>query len=277
MADVIDQLTEELGLPSSTADLLRSPTRNTPGRNRAKSHVSSVFSGGTENSEGIGDELVWRVVARWEGGQIQLQLNDNVMEKLGGMRGGVMMIEMDEEWIMEKRPDTQSSTPQSIQKPVVDLNSDSADGDDTLKASTSASSIEVSAREHVAQSANILSAFDTGTASSTRLSGLFHGWLDSNQHPAPPPSPQLSVVSEHAAVRAPVHTHDFGSPVAFPPVLGRKPHSRKPSVSSPLRHQSLNRSIASLQDVNGNHPALTNGTTDDQDGEWQEYLVRQLG
>lgn len=28
-----------------------------------------------------------------------------------------------------------------------------------------------------------------------RLSGLFHGWLDAHQHPAPPPSPQLTLVS----------------------------------------------------------------------------------
>jgi len=137
------------------------------------------------------------------------------------------VMEMDESWLLEK---VGQGAPSSPDEPA---GTEDQSGD-TLKASSSgpgpAGSLPVDTTSPVPS-------FHGATSSSTRLSGLFHGWLDSNQHPAPPPSPQLSIVSGQAAVRTPLHDlalHSALKGEEAKPMLTHLRHARPSSMSSPI-------------------------------------------
>lgn len=224
--DILETLKSDLGLPTSTSDLIGNRFRGEKSRARSRSHVSSIFSGtGSETSRGQGDDIKWKVLKM--PGKSRLQMEQYILSIDDGKADEVLMVEMDEGWLLEKvEPSTQTSTTEIEEEES-----------NTLKASTSGQNV---ASPKPTGSLSPPASFQGGTSSSNRLSGLFHGWLDANQHPAPPPSPQLSIVSGQGAARTPLNLNDLTGALKgdAKPILAshlRHTHSRPSSISGPLK------------------------------------------
>jgi hypothetical protein len=105
----------------------------------------------------------------------------------------VIQVSIDEEWLFELTPSHYKSP--SISGPDVTSEKegnqeDKEDKEDTLKAASPRP-----------RTAVLVKGQDPPTPQSpaqARLSGLFHAWVDTNQHPAPPSTPQLTLVGGEA-------------------------------------------------------------------------------
>ena len=230
--DVLNTLRAELGLPTSTSDLVGNRSRGDKSRSRARSNASSISSGSGSNAgRDPSHDIQWKVAFRSSGRSLSLE--ETVMESLQTEEEGAIVVEMDESWLMEKVKPHQSTSPPT--------NDSEEEESDTLKASNSAGAI-ISFPPPADNNTSVPS-FHGGTSSSTRLSGLFHGWLDSIQHPVPPPSPQLSVASGHVNVRSSLNglgLQDALKGEGPPrPLLTTTRHRRPASISGPMASPSI--------------------------------------
>jgi hypothetical protein len=121
----------------------------------------------------------------------KLDLNRRVVEVFNGE--GVIRVSIDEEWLYELTP-SHSKSP-SISGPddtseKEGNQEDKEDKEDTLKAA--------SPRPRTAILAKAQDPPTPQSPAQARLSGLFHAWVDTNQHPAPPSTPQLTLVGGEA-------------------------------------------------------------------------------
>lgn len=165
ISDCLITLNRELGLPVSTLDLLG------PG-SRSKGSIS-----------GSADTAI-RWVVRLDQDGDKLSLDERVMDASRGEEK--IHVSIDEEWLYELSPDHSKSPPTSNS---VDNEKQEEDKEHTLKAASPRRRTAVLARE------TPISPQSPGQA---RLSGLFHAWVDTNQHPAPPPTPQLTLIGGEA-------------------------------------------------------------------------------
>lgn len=260
--EVLDILRADLGLPTSTSNLVGYRGRGGKSRSRSRSHVSSIFSGaGSDAGADANDEIQWKV-ALGSIGEV-MSLEEVVMEKLKGKGDMTLVVGMDEGWLLEKAKPELSST----ETPIATEEEES----DTLKASNSAGAA-ISPRP--IDTASPLPSFHDGASSSTRLSGLFHGWLESNQHPAPPPSPQLSIASGHVVVRSPLNGLALQDALKeegpWRPVLTTAAHNRPHSVSGQVRSPSSADSPELKTTATVNSPTVE--AIDEE--EWEGFLVR---
>jgi len=135
---------------------------------------------------GNGDTAIrWAVRLGPDG--VKMELDRRVMEVFKGE--GMIHVSIDEEWLYELTP-SHSKSP-SISGPddtVVKQreHEDKEDKEDTLKAA--------SPRPRTAILAKAQDPPTPQSPAQARLSGLFHAWVDTNQHPAPPSTPQLTLV-----------------------------------------------------------------------------------
>jgi len=172
IADCLALLRRELGLPVSTLDLVG------PG---SRSKGSRVGNGDTA--------IHWAVRLGPDGDK--LELDCLALEVSKGE--GVIHVSIDEDWLYELIP-THSRSPSTSIPDETRMKQgnqeDKEDKEDTLKAASPRPRTAILAKTQ-----------DTPTPQSpaqARLSGLFHAWVDTNQHPAPPPTPQLTLIGGEA-------------------------------------------------------------------------------
>jgi hypothetical protein len=114
-------------------------------------------------------------------------VNRRVVEVFKGE--GVIHVSIDEEWLYELTPSHSKSPPISgpdVTSEKEGNQEDKEDKEDTLKAASPRP-----------RTAILVKAQDPPTPQSPAqaiLSGLFHAWVDTDQHPAPPSTPQLTLV-----------------------------------------------------------------------------------
>jgi hypothetical protein len=167
-ADCLHVLRRELGLPVSTLDLVG------PGSRSKGSQV------------GGGDTAIRWAVRLGQDGE-KLDPDRRVKEVFNGEE--VIHVSIDEEWLYELTPSHSKSPSLSIPADTSEkqeIGEDEGSKEDTLKAASPRSRTAILAK-----------AQDTPSPQSpaqARLSGLFHAWVDTNQHPAPPSTPQLTLV-----------------------------------------------------------------------------------
>jgi len=168
IAGCLSLLRRELGLPVSSLDLVG------PG---SRSKGSRVGNGDTA--------IRWAVRLGPDGDKLEL---DCLALKVS-LGEGVIHVSIDEEWLYELTPSHSRSPSTSIPDETrmkQGNQEDKEDKEDTLKAARPRPRTAILAKTQ-----------DTPTPRSpaqARLSGLFHAWMDTNQHPAPPPTPQLTLV-----------------------------------------------------------------------------------
>jgi diaphanous 1 len=173
MADCLVALRRELGLPVSTLDLVG------PG---SRSKGSQVGSGDTA--------IRWAVRLGQDGERLELDRKVTEVFKVEV----VIHVSIDEEWLYELTPSHSKSPSMATQVDTgekQEKGEDDGSKEDTLKAASPRSRTAILAK-----------AQDTSSPQSpvqARLSGLFHAWVDTNQHPAPPSTPQLTLVGGEAA------------------------------------------------------------------------------
>jgi len=161
-------LRRELGLPVSTLDLVGPGSRSKGSR------------------AGKGDTAIrWAVRLGPDGDK--LELDCLALEVSKGEE--VIHVSIDEEWLYELTP-SHSRLPSISRVDETGLKQkdqeEGEDKEDTLKAASPRP-----------RTAILVKTQDNPTPHSpaqARLSGLFHAWVDTNQHPAPPPTPQLTLV-----------------------------------------------------------------------------------
>jgi hypothetical protein len=196
VADCLDVLKRELGLPSSPLDLVGPSTRQNSSRSRSDSRT------------GIGDtEIRWAVRLGSDKDGPKLGLEEKILDVCGaegkgkGMR--VVHVSIDEEWLFEVSP-----YHASIKKPKGDKDSQEAelggattqeveseeDKEDTLRAGVGAAQHAGTPTPKSPESSKT-PILPTTANHQSRLSGLFHPWVDTGQQAAPPPTPQLTLVT----------------------------------------------------------------------------------
>ena len=145
---------------------------------------------------GSGDTAIRWAVHLGQDGE-KLDLNRRVVEVFKGE--GVIHVSIDEEWLFELTPSHAKSPsmsgPAETGEKGSDLGNkedreDKEDKEDTLKAA--------SPRPRTAILAKAQDPPTPQSPAQARLSGLFHAWVDTNQHPAPPSTPQLTLVGGEA-------------------------------------------------------------------------------
>jgi hypothetical protein len=120
-----------------------------------------------------------------------MALDHRVMEMFKGE--GMIHVSIDEEWLFELTPSHSKSPSISGLDDTSEKEGnqeDKEDKEDTLKAASPRP-----------RTAILVKAQDPPTPQSpaqARLSGLFHAWVDTNQHPAPTSTPQLTLVGGEA-------------------------------------------------------------------------------
>lgn len=140
------------------------------------------------------DPIQWKVTVTDSTGSPDLDMGMTVVDALNGFEGSTLHVAMDESWLLETtRP---SSSARELPTTPKQAEADQVEKDDTLKASTSAPTLPLDEKTRDQDPFPAVP-----TAHSHRLSGLFQGWLESNKNPAPPPSPQLSMVNGMAGTR----------------------------------------------------------------------------
>jgi hypothetical protein len=164
----------ELGLPVSTLDLVG------PG---SRSKGSQVGSGDTA--------IRWAV--RLGANGEKLDLNRRVVEVFKGE--GVIHVSIDEEWLYELTPSHAKSPSMSGPAETGEKGSDLGDKEDREDKEDKEGTLRAASPRP--RTAILVKAQDPPTPQSpaqARLSGLFHAWVDTNQHLAPPSTPQLTLV-----------------------------------------------------------------------------------
>jgi hypothetical protein len=135
---------------------------------------------------GNGDAAIRWAVRLGTNGE-KLDLNRRVVEVFKGE--GMVHVSIDEEWLYELTPSHSKSPsisgPDDTSAEQVDQD-DKEDKEDTLKAA--------SPRPRTAILAKAQDPPTPQSPAQARLSGLFHALVDTNQHPAPPSTPQLTLV-----------------------------------------------------------------------------------
>jgi len=139
---------------------------------------------------GNGDTAIRWAVRLGQDGQ-KVGLDCRVTEVFKGE--AVIHVSIDEEWLYELTP-SHSKSPSISEPEDTGVNQgdqeDKEDKEDTLKAA--------SPRPRTAILAKAQDPPTPQSPAQARLSGLFHAWVDTNQHPAPPSTPQLTLVGGEA-------------------------------------------------------------------------------
>jgi len=177
IADCLSILHRELGLPVSTLDLVGPASRS---------------EGSKRSTHTRGDTAIrWSVRAESSGEK--LDTDQRLLKIVQGDPGVTIHVSIDEEWLFELTPGhstpnvpSEADTNEAKDSHEDEEGGEGDDKEDTLKAQAKAQ-IETP-RKRTA----ILMGKDTPTSPQSpgqaRLSGLFHAWVDTNQHHAPPPT-----------------------------------------------------------------------------------------
>lgn len=181
IADCLNILHRELGLPVSTLDLVGPGSRS---------------EGSKRSTHTRGDTAIrWSVRAGPLGEK--LETDQRPLEIVQGDPGVTIHVSIDEEWLFELTPGHSTPKSPSVTKTNEVKDSDKDEGEeegddkeDTLKAQ--AKPRPQTQVETPRKRTAVLVGKDTPTSPQSpgqaRLSGLFHAWVDTNQHPAPPPT-----------------------------------------------------------------------------------------
>ena len=131
------RLRKELGLPSTTADIIVAPSTHGD-KARARSNSRAVALSATRSGDEEDGDIRWKAWTDEEGRQIRLHEDEPVMQQLRDSNARLLHVAMDEDWLFEK-------TPSKKRRPRLKhatQASDSEDAqDDTLRASTSVTAI----------------------------------------------------------------------------------------------------------------------------------------
>ena len=170
IGECLAQLHRELGLPISTRDLVG------PG-SRSKGSTSS----------GADTAIQWAVRLGSLDGE-RVALDKRIMDI--ATRGLAMHISIDEGWLYEMTPSHSRSPSMARQNDTSEVHyqDEEEEKEDTLKAASPKRRTAILADK-------VTSPQKPGQA---RLSNLFHAWVDTNQHPAPPSTPQRTLVGGEA-------------------------------------------------------------------------------
>lgn len=249
LADVLATLKKELGLPSSPLDLVGSAPRSGASGSRSRSRSGS-------RSGPVDAEIRWAVTLGFGGRR--LDLKDKMLDVVSAKGAGdvVMCVGMDEDWLFEVAPDHAKSRVDSTTVRVMEevVEETEEEKDDTLKAISGAVNQVTTtpgSKSSKGKDATTPSSPPGSAGNQARLSGLFHAWADTNQHPVPPSTPQLTLVSSettsslaehlhqanqgHFFVSSPTEGIDAGSTsdLTTPTKRSSLDHSRPVLVSSP--------------------------------------------
>lgn len=188
VGDVIEHLVILLSLPITPSDLLAPSLESSGGGLRSYSltgngRVSGSTSGSSSDKgvEGDSEELRWKVMLDGKA----LDLASPLQTIMRGRKDHIMHVSLDEDCILEQNPShcpTYGTSVSHLESHVPLLSpEDNTSSDDRTPTAT------------LASPPRAISSPYSPSMSAGRLSGLFEGWLDANQHPAPPPSPQVSL------------------------------------------------------------------------------------
>lgn len=119
-------------------------------------------------------------------------------------------VSIDEEWLYELKPGpTTPNTSIPTLEPKDRQNETSEeDKEDTLKAATPHRQTAILAKEIPTH---------PQSPGQARLSGLFQAWVDTRQHPAPPPTPQLTLVGSESTALAGLLSEGIEDQLAISP------------------------------------------------------------
>jgi hypothetical protein len=191
--DALDILKKDLGLPSSPLDLVGPAPRSGAGGSRSRSSSGS-------RSGPFDAEIRWAVTLG-SGGR-RLDLEDRILDWIRAKGAGDVVVNvcMDEDWLFEVAPDHAKSRVDSTTVRVMEevVEETEEEKDDTLKAISGAvnqATTTPGSKLSKGNDATTPSSPPGSAGNQARLSGLFHAWVDTNQHPVPPSTPQLTLVS----------------------------------------------------------------------------------
>jgi diaphanous 1 len=148
----------------------------------------SRSDGSKRSTHTCGDTAIqWAIrLDSTEGGR--LEMDQRVMDIFKDIAPVTVHVSIDEEWLLETTPGHSTPKLPIIANTKEDEDRDEEDKEDTLKAQAHAQVQAQTPRKRTA----VLVGKDIPTSPQSpgqaRLSGLFHAWVDTNQHPAPPPT-----------------------------------------------------------------------------------------
>jgi hypothetical protein len=185
VADSLAILRRDLGLPVSTLDLVGPGSRSKGSRSM--------------NSPGEADTAIKWAIRLDNSTGIRLNMGDLILDSRVGS-SSTIHVSIDEDWLFETTPshiNPQTTTPcDRIPEEEDDQGNMVSEGDeqeedkeDTLKAQSPRKRTTMILDE---------TATPPHSSGQARLSGLFNAWVDTNAHPAPPPTPQLTLVGSDA-------------------------------------------------------------------------------
>lgn len=185
VANILDVLGKELGLLSATPGLkgsrrTRRASSNT-GAKLSKLHPVNSIMGMPGD-----DSVCWTVSAMTTAGALcdGLRSSDSVMDILSQSPTAFLVVRVNQEWLYERLKMDANGEQDDHARGASESESD------TLRAYT----LKNEMWSTVQRQMNFRPPpFGDEPSSSTRLSGLFHGWLEANQHPVPPSTPQLTL------------------------------------------------------------------------------------
>ena len=176
VADCLDILVRELGLPVYTLDLVGPGSRSEGSKRSARTGVDTAIR--------------WSVRAGTS--REKLETDQRLLKINQGDLGVAIHVSIDEEWLLELTPGhTTPKVPSEANTNEKDVNEDDGEGEGDDKEDTLKAQAKVQIETPRKRTA-ILVGKDTPTSPQSpgqaRLSGLFHAWVDANHHPAPPPT-----------------------------------------------------------------------------------------
>ena len=213
LSQCIDMPSDELGLPVSTLELAG------PGSRSRASRRSRPITDEDEAPEPIR----WALTMNGESGE-RAGMDDRVLETIARLGGTIIRVSLDREWLFEpshsrprtaKRIDHVQGGDDNISLALSDLDSDlepstpgaKEEKDDTLKAHGQGLKSTSTPSAHITP---------TRPKPTARLSSIFAATVDTNQHPAPPSTPQMTLVNGGdlaGAIAEALSDGDHGLPV----------------------------------------------------------------
>ena len=285
--DLLESLRSDLGLPTSTSDLVSSKSvrKSASTRARSKPNVGSEWSHfGSNLAQETGREIIWEITIDSPAGRRSLGPG-TLMDEMRGVEASKISVKMDQGWLLERaRPlnmapamtQSQGSQLEDLVRDAIENGEEQVQGVRTPERSTFSPSLpDRSITDRPSRTP-----YRTSPSPSNRLSGLFHGWLDSNNHPAPPPTLQLSTVNGVARLRS---NSDFlnDAPPAVIKVVEqierRRRDGRTMSISGPV-DDIFPRRRADVKGLKGSLTSMRNPVEGDEEAfvdeaEWERFLV----
>jgi hypothetical protein len=287
--DLLEQLTAELGLPRSTADLV-APSPGQRGRGKSRrtlSHSSSLGGVGlsVESKSArarLEDAVGWTVTLRNGGELRKIDMNAVLLEELRDCPPTAWVeVALDEEWLFEKaRPGAKEELETTLPKSSPDGDEDDEEHrSNTLKATPSKATTALPDEPRGAPGSLTPASFGVGPGSS-RLSGLFHGWADAHKHPAPPSSPQSAITQPETSTVSATGYFDQPRPRPVEVTERLRRDGRPMSVSGPVGDMAHDGglaagrrgSFAGEREV-GESPGDSRAEDDVDPHDWESFLV----